>query len=176
MMTITIYILYYNFTIVKNKHIFYDCEIMLGGFTMQTFGERLKMALEEAGYTRNQAAEKLELSQSSLSNYILKNRIPDATILLNISELLGVSMEWLLTGDVSRKYLSAIPLDKPEKNSSLISDEKELLSLYRQLSERNQLKVLGMIEMKISEEEAKITHQATLSTSHATDNKAPLLA
>lgn len=82
---------------------------------MQTFGERLKMALEEAGYTRNQAAEKLELSQSSLSNYILKNRIPDATILLNISELLGVSMEWLLTGDVSRKYLSAIPLDKPEK-------------------------------------------------------------
>lgn len=120
---------------------------------MDTFGNRLKAALKEAGYTQIKATQELDLSQNSLSNYISKNRIPETKILYKISLLLGVSMEWLLSGNPDQKYLSGLP--PQEKQSGMIvtsQEEIDMLTLYRQLSDQNKIKIQGMLEIKASEE------------------------
>ncbi|KYG91232.1 hypothetical protein A0U40_15995 [[Bacillus] sp. KCTC 13219] len=66
--------------------------------TTNKFGERLKIALKDAGYTQKKATESLGLSKNAITNYVA-GRIPDAQILYKLARLCSVSMEWLLTGD-----------------------------------------------------------------------------
>lgn len=118
---------------------------------MNTFGERLKETLRMAGYSQVKAAQELQITKNSLNNYVAKNRIPEAPILYQLSKLVGVSMEWLLSGNDSEKYLTSTP---PMEQSSdvLLPDEQEVLNIYKQLSYENKAKIRGMLEMKLSEE------------------------
>lgn len=138
---------------------------------METFGERLKKSLYEAGYSQVKATQELQLSKNAISNYVAKNRIPEATILYKLSKLTGVSMEWLLSGDSAEKYLSSSLEEKNIKSDSLTQDEMNIITLYRQLSEQNKLKIQGMLEIKVSEEP---TQKQQLS--HSEMNDSALLA
>lgn len=64
------------------------------------FGERLKNALSNAGYSQKRATEILELSKNAITNYV-SGRIPDTLILHKLAKLCSVSMEWLLVGEES---------------------------------------------------------------------------
>lgn len=112
---------------------------------MNDFGERLKKTMKETGYTQVKVTEELELSKNAITNYV-KGRIPDATILYRLSRLLGVSMEWLLTG---------INFENTKKNidisNEITSEELRIIELFRQLSDREKIKIEGIIENKISE-------------------------
>lgn len=132
---------------------------------METFGERLKEMLTITGYSQVKAAQELQITKNSLNNYVAKNRIPEAPILYQLSKLIGVSMEWLLTGNDSEKYLSSSPTNE-EKSSALLPDEQEVLNSYRQLSYENKAKIRGMLEIKLSEE---VAVQQTLSPSQIAD-------
>lgn len=103
------------------------------------FGERLKLALKNAGYTQKKATEELQLSKNAITNYVA-GRIPDAQILHKLAKLCSVSMEWLLTGHDHTEIQAA-------DSQELTSDEKELLQLFRQLSFRDQMKALGYMEL-----------------------------
>ena len=63
----------------------------------QEFGKRLTECMQINGYTNAKLTEKLNVSKNAVGNY--KNgQIPNATILYNISQLLGTTVEYLLTG------------------------------------------------------------------------------
>lgn len=119
---------------------------------MDTFGERLKSAFKNAGYTQIKATEELHLSKNAITNYV-NGRIPDATILYKLSCMLGVSMEWLIAGeDQKQTKISS------EKNTNISYDlsenEMRLVELIRQVDEQDQLKIEGMLEIKIAEKKA----------------------
>lgn len=61
------------------------------------FGERLSLAMKNKNITNTQITEELGLSKNAIGNY-KNNNIPRADILYAISQKIGVSMEWLLTG------------------------------------------------------------------------------
>lgn len=63
-----------------------------------------------------------------------KGTNPSADKLIIISEFLEVSVEYLLTGSENIR------------NSELSENEIELLNLYRKLSDRDQIKIIGRIE------------------------------
>lgn len=131
---------------------------------METFGERLKKSLHEAGYSQVKATQELQLSKNAINNYVTKNRIPEATILYKLAKLIGVSMEWLLFGDPKEKYVSAFPEEQTIEDNFLSQDEVNIVTLYRQLSDQNKLKIQGMLEIKVSEEPAqkqKLSHSET---------------
>ena len=116
------------------------------------FGERLRKALKNAGYTQARATEELKLSKNAMTNYV-NGRIPDATILYNLSKLLGLSMEYLLTGKETKARQQTTDDSIPDSNSfgKLTDDEIKVLTLYRQLSNKDKAKIEGMLEMKIFE-------------------------
>lgn len=113
---------------------------------MNNFGERLKDTLKQAGYTQAKATEELGLSRNAITNYV-GGRIPDATILYKLSNLLGVSMEWLLTGieDASGTIESR---DDSDGYSALTNIEKDMVKKFKVLKQEDKEELLTMLDMK----------------------------
>lgn len=79
------------------------------------FGKRLKKAMEDAKITNTKITNYLNLNKNAIGNY--KNgQIPNAAILVELSNFLGISIDYLLTGK------------NPE---NLTQEEKKLIELYR---------------------------------------------
>lgn len=81
----------------------------------ENFGKRLEECMKNAGYSNSKLTEKLKLSKNAIGNY-KKNQIPNATILYNISQELGTTVEYLLTGK--------------EKNE-ITTEEMKIIFAYR---------------------------------------------
>ncbi|MBQ3375790.1 MAG: helix-turn-helix transcriptional regulator [Erysipelotrichaceae bacterium] len=64
-----------------------------------TFGEKFRTARKEAGFTQEQLAEKLSVSRSAIAKWESDNGMPDVNNLKAISELLNVSIDYLLSED-----------------------------------------------------------------------------
>lgn len=61
-----------------------------------TFGEKLKQARLEAGYTQDELANKLLVSRAAIAKWEGDRGIPDITNLKAIAELFGMSIDYLL--------------------------------------------------------------------------------
>jgi transcriptional regulator with XRE-family HTH domain len=61
-----------------------------------TFGEKLKKARTEAGYTQNELANKLTVSRAAIAKWESDRGMPDVTNLKAIAEALSVSIDFLL--------------------------------------------------------------------------------
>jgi transcriptional regulator with XRE-family HTH domain len=61
-----------------------------------TFGEKLKKARMEAGYTQNELATKLTVSRAAIAKWESDRGMPDVTNLKAIAEALSVSIDYLL--------------------------------------------------------------------------------
>jgi transcriptional regulator with XRE-family HTH domain len=61
-----------------------------------TFGEKLKKARIEAGYTQNELANKLTVSRAAIAKWESNRGMPDVTNLKAIAETLSVSIDYLL--------------------------------------------------------------------------------
>lgn len=68
------------------------------------FPERLQSIIEERQISKYKIAKAIDISASTVSNYIKGKTKPDSTKLTVLSNLLGVSKEWLQTGE-GPKYI-----------------------------------------------------------------------
>ena len=82
---------------------------------------RIAYLMNQMGYTQQQFAEILEITQPAISNY-LKGRIPPAQVLLRLAKLAQVSVDWILTGE--------------EKPVGRVSDSKSTYSSRVTLAEK----------------------------------------
>lgn len=83
-----------------------------------TFGEKLKNARKEAGFTQEQFAEKMSISRSAVAKWESDKGMPDVNNLKIMSQLLGVSIDHLLDEDESLNLMETrepINLDSFEK-------------------------------------------------------------
>ncbi len=93
------------------------------------FGKQLKKLMTQKGWTQQQLATLLGVSQPAISQY-LKGRIPQSDVLLRLSLISGKSMEYLLTGKTSGREVPRVAEGKEG-----YGDEGRLLELWRQLPE-----------------------------------------
>ena len=63
---------------------------------MDIFSENLVSVLQEADMTQRELSEMTGLSESSISNYIHKKRLPNAKVIVNIAYALNCSMDDLI--------------------------------------------------------------------------------
>lgn len=63
---------------------------------MENFAQRLMKLRKEKGYTQNQLAEKIGVSNKSISRWETGEGFPDITILVPLADALGVSVDHLL--------------------------------------------------------------------------------
>ena len=96
--------------------------------------ERMEYLLEKKGKTKKELAEYLGISYNTVRIWKNKQPIPSAEHLVAISEFLGVSVKYLLTGEAE------------EYQECLAPDEKELISNYLKLNELRRAEVLWYVK------------------------------
>lgn len=137
------------------------------------FGETLKQLRIKKGYSRNDLANKLNISYSAISKYESNVRFPDSGTLKKISIIFDVTIDYLLnhqnqatlngnmfvpncnkTISTNDKFTNSLvgPTQYEKPKSDLSDSEIELLSLFNKLpDDRSKLKFLGKVEMIINE-------------------------
>ena len=64
-----------------------------------SFGGRLKAVLKKRGWSQQDLADTLGVSQSAVSDWARDENLPEGRFLIQMPGLFGVSGHWLLTGE-----------------------------------------------------------------------------
>lgn len=99
-----------------------------------TISQRIFYILAQKHKKQKDLARYTGISETAISDWKKKGTNPSADKLAVISEFLEVSVEYLLTGSENTR------------NPELSENEIELLTLYKKLSARDQIKFIGRIE------------------------------
>lgn len=75
----------------------------------KAFHERLKTLMFVHNYTQKQLSLKLDISQSNLSHTLNDRYSPSTTLLVKLSEVFDVSIDWLLGRD---EYMNKVPKER----------------------------------------------------------------
>ena len=100
-----------------------------------TINQRIFKLLEERNLKSSDLASCLNIRDSTVCSWKSRGTNPPSDYLLRICEFLNISANYLLSGE--------------EITPKLNPNESELLELFNQLPEREQLKVIGMVEEKV---------------------------
>lgn len=113
------------------------------------FSERLENLLIEKNIKRTALASDIGILNQSISDWKRRNTIPSADIVLKIANYLGVSMEYLITGEdhnsTNAKLFEQLPEEELQKYKIVqiniedlpLYDEQLMLGNYRLLTEAN---------------------------------------
>src|SRR6184192_3067949 len=77
---------------------------------MAPVGERIRQRRAELGWTQDQLAQKAGISKSFLSDLENGKRSVGAENLLDIARALGVSLDFLMTGQASQDQKTEVPI------------------------------------------------------------------
>ena len=110
-------------------------------------GSRIRSRRKILSLTQKQLGLKVNLSEGSVSKYE-SGKVEDATTskLNEFADALEVDIAWLLGAEKSCVHESP--------SIELSTDEQKLITSWRKLSHDNQMKVLGIVELKLDEEAA----------------------
>lgn len=105
-----------------------------------TICERMFAAIEARDLTAHGLAKVIGVGTNQTTNWKQRNTDPPAKYILPICEYLGCSVEYLLTGQETKK--APVP--------GLTENGREMLELFAQLPERDQLLLLGRLHEMVS--------------------------
>lgn len=110
------------------------------GFKMEIY-ERLFIKMYEKGIRQRDIFENIEgVTKSTVSSWKTRHTDPPAKMIIPICELLGVSVEFLLTGETSKKSSLCFP------KVTITDSDMELLELFRKLPSDKQSELRGEIK------------------------------
>ena len=112
---------------------------------METIGDRIKELRKINNLTLQEVAEVLSTSKGNISNYENNVFKPSADSVIELSRLFNVSTDYILTG------ASNTIKNKPDSDIryNFTKEEQYIINLYRQLNERNKIKLEGYLEGEI---------------------------
>lgn len=115
---------------------------------MLTFGERLKEARKTAGFTQRQLADKIEVSNTSISNWEKGVSCPDPDTIQHLCWALNVQPNYFFSMDPP--HVTNFMLDHQNGHQvtlpQLSSDELDFIEKFRSLDKRGQATVLAVLE------------------------------
>lgn len=112
---------------------------------MAAVGERIKERRLELGWTQDQLCQKAGISKGFLSDLENDKRSVSANNLLDIARALGVSIDFLMTGEASEKPVAEVPI--PASLARFAAEER--------LSFRQTLMLLDMQKQIVAHRSAK---------------------
>lgn len=126
--------------------------------TFTDVGRRILTQIKACGLSQVDIHNKSGLSTTAISNYCTEKRLPDTTALYKIASILGVSMEWILTGrdttseDSGKSLLNLTTIKKEQglicDGSPLNNIEADLIAMFRLLPEEEQEDVFDIVHLK----------------------------
>lgn len=113
---------------------------------MDKFSDRLKKALELRNMSAAELSRRLGVDEGTISNYKKGRYEPKQRRLEQISNILNVSIPWLMGADV--------PIDlKKETDNISNSKDNELLRLFSRLNDEQKQQVLLDIALRLSDKD-----------------------
>lgn len=107
---------------------------------IKTVGNRIKNRRKELNLTQLEIKEKTGISSGNMSDIERGNRLPAASTLVQLSEILQCSIDWILTGKS--------PIQENSKTSDIDDFERILLELYRELSDEDKEDIEMLVQLK----------------------------
>ena len=120
-----------------------------------TLGEKLKLLLKENCMTQEDLAERLEVSRQAVGKWVNDKGMPEVNKLIQISDMFGVSMDYLLKEDYEGDYLKKSEADHEKNNeeNTVLNNgyyvSKEMLDGYLLYSRKNVKQITAGISLFI---------------------------
>jgi transcriptional regulator with XRE-family HTH domain len=92
----------------------------------ESMADRIQLLRKQAGLTQVELAGKIGVSKSQFIRYESKNVQPPANIINKLADVLGTSVDYLISGDKTEKAKASL------KNSELLQRFKEIDTLPEQ--------------------------------------------
>lgn len=108
---------------------------------MRAIGERIKKRRKELQLTQLDIKEKAGISSGNMSDIERGNRLPAASTLVQLSEILNCSVDWILTGKS--------PKTEIDNHLDLTEMDQKLLDLFHSISEDDQEELILIAKMKL---------------------------
>lgn len=106
-----------------------------------TLGEKLKALLKERDMTQEELAEQLDVSRQAVGKWVNDRGTPEVNKLIQISNLFGVSLDYLLKEDSSLQA----PLNDSVESGYYVSGE--MLEGYLSDRRRGRMRVVGAVAL-----------------------------
>ena len=117
----------------------------IGSYEKMSISTRLRSVLDLKGLSIKEASEVVGIPYRTLQNYLLDEREPNAKAMGAIRTNLGVSVDWLLTGEGSMFHgVSVAGTGATAENMQ----EEALLELFRSLGEAGKREIQSAAEEK----------------------------
>lgn len=113
--------------------------------------DRIVETLKEKGLTQADICKYLNIKSNVFTTWKTRKTDPPTKYLVQICDFLNISLEYLLTGEEKTSKVTTI--ESPIKQ--LTENEKDILEMLDQLSERDQIRLLGRVEEIVKEYVAK---------------------
>ena len=102
-----------------------------------TFRERLREQIEFCGLLDKEVAAQAGISKRSMDSYVgSESCIPSAEVAVKLAKVLGVSVEYLVTGEINKDTEANPKLGVINQATEIKA--RKLLNLFTNLSERDQ--------------------------------------
>ncbi|MCI8507709.1 MAG: helix-turn-helix domain-containing protein [Lachnospiraceae bacterium] len=105
-----------------------------------TICERMFEIMTKKGLKSVDLAEHIQVNSGQVSTWKKRNTDPPSKYISSICEFLAVDTSYLLTG-----------IDTCQDNMEINANDQELLDLFHQLPDRNQIKLIGYVERMVEE-------------------------
>lgn len=129
--------------------------MIINNMDLKNFADRLNFAIKETGVSAYKISKKIEMQQSTISDYRKGKREPNISVIKNIASILKVNSNWLLTGKGSmlREQPQKDPINlvsEPQASYSTNTSqslERELDLLKTQLKDKE--RIISMLEKEV---------------------------
>lgn len=108
-----------------------------------TLGQKLKVLLKDNGMTQEDLAERLDVSRQAVGKWVNDKGIPEVGKLVQISNLFGVSLDYLLKEDCEEKIVS----EERDRSNSGYYVSQEMLDGYLSYSRRTVNQIVGGVSL-----------------------------
>ena len=97
-------------------------------------GNILKLLRKKHGYSQDYVSDKINVKRSTYANYERETREPNISLLIELADVYGVSVDYLL-GHVA--------------NNTMPDDERQLIEKYNQLTDEGRMRINGQIDCEL---------------------------
>lgn len=132
--------------------------------------------LSKKGLSQNELCKYLGITTSTMSTWKKRNSDPPAKYIIRICEFLNISPYMLLTGKECQTETN-------NAHSSLNENESEMLEIFRQFTDREQIKIIGKMEAWFAEKQRRaianqkqIHMQTAYIAARSSDKHSPKIA
>lgn len=110
-----------------------------------SIANRLRSVIDDKGMSIKEASEIVGIPYRTLQNYLLGEREPNAKAMAAIRTHLGISLDWLLTGEGSM-YVGVLASSSEAETKN--QQEEAILELFRSLGEAGKREIQSAAEEK----------------------------